>query len=159
MKTLSLTDRLLFWLLRKLNKLIAYRNRPPKKTKDEIDAERREAKRIRRERAKVRKANTAHTYVCYLCRQSWRYVGMRTSNYCEKCRHLPKKHIGAKLEAHRLFDLLWNSGRMSRDEAYEYLSKIMELPKEFCHIGMFTKDQCLLLQVKLLQGEHSDLFQ
>lgn len=44
--------------------------------------------------------------------------------------------------AHALFDPLWQSGKMSRVQAYGWLSKTMRLPREQCHIGMFDVGQC-----------------
>lgn len=41
---------------------------------------------------------------------------------------------------HGRFDFLWKSGRMSRDEAYSWLSEQMGLPE--AHIGFFTLEQC-----------------
>lgn len=102
--------------------------------------------------------DTAHTAICYNCLKSFIYKGIKKSNYCEKCMPLPKQNQKEKAAAHEAFDTLWKSGRMTRNEAYIYLGGLLGIPDHLCHIGMFTKDQCLLLQVKLAQSEHSDLF-
>lgn len=47
--------------------------------------------------------------------------------------------------AHEAFDHLWKSGLMSRDSAYKWLAKRMDLAPEHCHIGMFTIQQCKTL--------------
>ena len=44
--------------------------------------------------------------------------------------------------AHALFDPLWQSGRMSRSQAYEWLAEKMGLTKPHCFIGGFTEAQC-----------------
>ena len=44
--------------------------------------------------------------------------------------------------AHYHFDPLWKSGRMSRSGAYRKLSKMLDIPKEECHIGMFDVSTC-----------------
>ena len=50
-----------------------------------------------------------------------------------------------KMEAHALFDPLWqgqNNYFKSRDTAYKWLSVKMKLPKEEAHFGMFDELQC-----------------
>ena len=44
--------------------------------------------------------------------------------------------------AHALFDPLWQSGQMTRGQAYEWLAKKMGLSKAQCFIGGFTEAQC-----------------
>lgn len=48
----------------------------------------------------------------------------------------------ARRAAHRQFDSIWQSGRMSRREAYEWLAEQMGLAEEDCHIGQFTEREC-----------------
>ena len=48
----------------------------------------------------------------------------------------------AKKRAHAAFDPTWKAARMSRREAYAWLSAKMNIPIAACHIGMFTPDQC-----------------
>jgi len=47
-------------------------------------------------------------------------------------------------EAHSWFDPLWKRGRngLGRSAAYGWLATAMNLPRELCHISMFTADQC-----------------
>ena len=47
-----------------------------------------------------------------------------------------------KMEAHRQFDPIWKSGLMSRKEAYKWLSTMLNIPIEDCHIGMFDIKMC-----------------
>ncbi len=47
-----------------------------------------------------------------------------------------------KKEAHKQFDPLWKSDFMSRREAYKWLSDMLNIPLEQCHIGMFDIKQC-----------------
>ena len=44
--------------------------------------------------------------------------------------------------AHALFDPLWQSGQMTRGQAYEWLAEKMGLPKAQCFIGGFDEAQC-----------------
>ena len=52
--------------------------------------------------------------------------------------------MAARMEAHKVFDALWESGKhfRSRGEAYSWLSIYTQLPKEDCHIGKFSAHQC-----------------
>ena len=47
-----------------------------------------------------------------------------------------------RMEAHRVFDALWKSGRMTRTEAYRWLAAQLHLPEGRAHIGGFEMDQC-----------------
>ena len=47
-----------------------------------------------------------------------------------------------RMEAHRVFDALWKSGRMTRTEAYRWLAAQLHLPESRAHIGGFEMDQC-----------------
>lgn len=48
----------------------------------------------------------------------------------------------AKQAAHTAFDALWKGGRFSRREAYRWLSGMLGIAPEECHIGKFDLDQC-----------------
>lgn len=48
----------------------------------------------------------------------------------------------ARMAAHAAFDPLWKSGRMTRNEAYKWLSRKMRLKPINCHMAMFDKSQC-----------------
>lgn len=47
-----------------------------------------------------------------------------------------------KKEAHRQFDPLWKSGLMTRKEAYKWLSTMLNIDLDECHIGMFDIKDC-----------------
>lgn len=47
-----------------------------------------------------------------------------------------------KKKAHKAFDIIWKSGGMSRDQAYQLLQRKMKLSEEEAHIGKFDVDQC-----------------
>lgn len=49
----------------------------------------------------------------------------------------------ARTAAHGVFDLLWQSGRMRRSEAYAWLSEQLGVPFELTHISMFDIGQCM----------------
>lgn len=49
----------------------------------------------------------------------------------------------AKKEAHEAFDMLWKQKLIDRDTAYEELADFLEIPDEYCHIGMFSVTTCV----------------
>lgn len=51
----------------------------------------------------------------------------------------------SRLHAHRVFDRLWKSGKVSRSQAYIILKRIMGFTIQEAHIGRFTIDQCNFL--------------
>ena len=48
----------------------------------------------------------------------------------------------ARRRVHAVFDPLWRNKYMRRGKAYELLAKMMGLPPEQAHIGMFNMEQC-----------------
>lgn len=77
-------------------------------------------------------------YICHMC-QAW--VGCHQDG-------IPLGRLAnaalraAKSRAHAAFDPIWKSKKMSRAEAYAWLSKTLNIPKEDCHIGMFDENTC-----------------
>lgn len=55
--------------------------------------------------------------------------------FCQKSR--PHRHL-----AHQAFDWLWQSGRMSRSAAYEWLAGKMGLELRDCHMSYFGVKEC-----------------
>lgn len=45
-------------------------------------------------------------------------------------------------KAHSVFDAAWQKTKLTRNEAYEWLARKMNLTRNECHIGMFDKYQC-----------------
>jgi hypothetical protein len=48
----------------------------------------------------------------------------------------------AKKKAHESFDLLWKNELIKRETAYKLLSKHLQIPIEYTHIGMFQISTC-----------------
>lgn len=46
-------------------------------------------------------------------------------------------------KVHKMFDPIWRSEIMTRNQSYRWLSEQMKIPPEKCHIGMFNKTQCM----------------
>lgn len=54
----------------------------------------------------------------------------------------PKTRLARQL-AHLAFDSLWKSGRMTRKEAYKWLSDTLCMAPEKCHIGMMNSEEAM----------------
>ena len=48
----------------------------------------------------------------------------------------------ARIAAHGAFDVLWQSGSMSRGEAYQWLADQLGIPKHECHMVYFDEVTC-----------------
>lgn len=48
----------------------------------------------------------------------------------------------ARMYTHEAFDALWQDGPWRRNEAYAALAKAMGIPRQSCHIGQFTEEEC-----------------
>lgn len=48
----------------------------------------------------------------------------------------------AKMAAHATFDPIWKKGVMTRKEAYAWLSSMLGIHPDDCHMGMFDVDTC-----------------
>ncbi len=64
----------------------------------------------------------------------------------------------ARRSAHAAFDPLWKTGRIKRKQAYMWLSAVMGLHKDACHIGMMTTEQAsrVVLVCGLITGFSDD---
>jgi len=58
----------------------------------------------------------------------------------------------ARMRAHRAFDELWTTGRMSRKQAYTWLQKVMQMTKREAHVARMDLAQCerVILEVERL---------
>jgi len=90
----------------------------------------------------------------YLCRPCEAYVGVHKGTDKALGRLANKELREAKKEAHFYFDQIAKTSLINkiwkeyipnlgnRNKAYLWLSKQMNIDKEFCHIGMFDIEQC-----------------
>lgn len=53
-----------------------------------------------------------------------------------------KKLRVLKIQAHRAFNPLYESGEMTRDQAYRWLAFALMIPRKECHIGQFDERLC-----------------
>lgn len=49
---------------------------------------------------------------------------------------------GARKAAHQFFDPMWQSGQMSRVAAYEWMRRVLGVPRERAHISRLTQAEC-----------------
>lgn len=78
----------------------------------------------------------------YLCRPCAAYVGCHPGGCLPLGRLADAELRTWKQRAHRAFDPLWKNGSMRRKEAYRWLSKVLGIPEDETHIGMFDVHQC-----------------
>jgi hypothetical protein len=59
---------------------------------------------------------------------------------------------------HSAFDPMWKRGKMSRSEAYRWLSKTLGLSTKKCHIGMFDCETCrnAIAAAQAAEGSETD---
>lgn len=62
-----------------------------------------------------------------------------------------------RVRAHNAFDPLWQSGKLSRTDAYQWLCYVLNKTSDEGHIGRFTIDECKLLIDKIEERERSAL--
>lgn len=76
------------------------------------------------------------------CKECEAWVGCHGKT-CEPLGRLANKNLRIlKKRAHRAFDPLWRSGKITRVEAYIRLANRLQIPRRQCHIGMFNEGLC-----------------
>lgn len=85
----------------------------------------------------------------YLCRPCDAYVGTHKNSRTPLGTMAKPQLRKLRMQAHSLFDPLWKSRNMSRNDAYKWLQKNMNLSSEEAHIGMFNEEQCRIVIEKL----------
>lgn len=85
----------------------------------------------------------------YVCKPCDAYVGTN-GNTKKALGTLAKRELRElRKRAHFLFDPLWRQKKMTRNEAYKWLQKNMDLSPDKAHIGMFNEEQCKELIQKI----------
>lgn len=93
-------------------------------------------------------------YICPNFPSCDSYVGVHKGTKTPLGVMANREHRELKKRCHDLFDRLWKSKKRSRGNAYLILQKMMNLPPEAAHIGMFTLEQCRELIAKLELNKH-----
>lgn len=78
----------------------------------------------------------------WICRKCNAYVGCHPGTTEALGRVTNSQLRKAKRQAHFYFDQIWKKKYFTRGDAYSWLSKQLELPKEYTHIGMFKIETC-----------------
>lgn len=78
----------------------------------------------------------------YLCTGCRAYVGMHPFTNIPLGTLADAPLRKARKECKQPFEMLWQSKKMTRDEAYEGLAYHMGLSVEECHFGWFGIEQC-----------------
>ena len=86
--------------------------------------------------------NYGKMWVCSNFPKCDSYVGCHPNTTIPLGRLADRSLRNAKSKAHSAFDPLWKSGLMTRKEAYIWLSAMLNIPQEQCHIGMFDEKTC-----------------
>lgn len=81
---------------------------------------------------------------CFLCRSCRAFVGVHTETLTPLGTLANDELRKWRNKAHNEFDKLWKSPTrvMTRHNAYKWLSKQMNIPKEDCHIALFEIEEC-----------------
>lgn len=79
---------------------------------------------------------------CYLCRNCGAYVGTHQGSKAPLGTLADEDLRQWRRKAHDIFDEVWKKAKISRPQAYSWLSKQMGLPFEKTHIAMFEIEQC-----------------
>jgi hypothetical protein len=77
-----------------------------------------------------------------LCRPCWAYVGVHGSSGTALGRVANLSLRSKRSAAHRVFDLLYKEGHLSRTAAYKWLSAELDIPAKYTHIAMFGEQTC-----------------
>lgn len=98
---------------------------------------------------------------CYLCTQCGAYVGTHEPRPKEAFGILANKEMrDLKMACHELFDRKWlgkKKARKKRKDLYRWLSKLMNVPEEYCHFGYFDLEQLKKAYWILKTVENEDL--
>lgn len=92
----------------------------------------------------------------WLCRICGAYVGCHPGTAKPLGRLANAELRQWKQRAHRAFDPLWKSGKMSRRRAYDELRKLMGISEDECHIGEFDVENCKRVVRLLTPKERKD---
>lgn len=78
----------------------------------------------------------------WICRPCGAYVGCHKGTTRPLGRLANAQLRKLKVQAHDAFDKLWRKRYMTRTDAYAWLSKELEIPSDYTHIGMFSEATC-----------------
>jgi len=83
--------------------------------------------------------NYGRSYMCYYCQPCDAYVGCHENSRKALGTMANKELRELRKKCHALFDPLWKSGKMKRNQAYQYLVDVTGVK----HIAWTNKNECL----------------
>lgn len=78
----------------------------------------------------------------YLCEPCDAYCGVHKGSDVALGRLANKQLRHLKKQAHFYFDKIWQQKHLTRNDAYAWLSKMLNIPVKYTHIGMFSEKTC-----------------
>lgn len=78
----------------------------------------------------------------YLCKPCKAYCGVYKNTQVSLGRLANADLRFWKKEAHKYFDMIWKDNHINRNELYKILAEYLNLPAEYCHMGMFSTPTC-----------------
>ena len=83
-----------------------------------------------------------HLYVCSRYPACNAYVGVHKGTLIPKGTLADGNLRHKRIEAHKAFSKLWDTGIMTKKQAYRWLRYIFGLSSEQAHIGQFSEYRC-----------------
>ena len=83
-----------------------------------------------------------YLYVCSNYPRCDSYVGVHTGTKIPKGILANPELRNKRIKTHKVFDLLWKRGLMTKKEAYRWMEYAMGLPKDSGHIANFSDYRC-----------------
>lgn len=78
----------------------------------------------------------------YICRPCGAWVGVHKGTNIALGRLANESLREAKKEAHKYFNLIFETGAMTRTESYDWLCGMLQIRRDETHIGMFDEELC-----------------
>ena len=91
---------------------------------------------------KWRKQTKVHYYECPNCKAS---VGCHKNSTVPRGIFATQSLRNYRKEVHKLFDSLWRSKIMERNQAYNVLAWHLQIPRNECHFVNFDKQTCKIV--------------
>lgn len=88
------------------------------------------------------KSKEEYLYVCSNYPRCDSYVGVHSGTKIPKGILANPELRNKRIKTHKVFDLLWKRGIMTKKEAYRWMEYTMGLPKDSGHIANFSDYRC-----------------
>lgn len=95
-------------------------------------------------------AKPLHKKFFWFCKPCDSYVGVHPNTKVPLGTLANLELRNLRVQVHTKFDPLWKKGKMSRNKAYNWLSRQLNIEKDKCHIAMFDIETCEKV-IKLLK--------